>query len=190
MLPPIGIKNALLSKPPPSEYAKKTWVEGQAKTFPMLCMRPARCRGLPILLLHPIFARYRWLSKKTLPNTAEAKVSLRVAGELCNTMVDHFESEDDRRRAFFRATKPLFSLWTTTKEHKSQGVGMFTRTDMAILTNETTIALIEIKNHKSGGEVYLQACRRYEIRTEELVDENPTFLERGAPAFLLCLNGE
>lgn len=180
MLPPIGIKDALLSKPPPSEYAKKTWVEEQARTFPMLCMRPARCRALPILLLHPIFARYRSLSKKTLPNTAEAKVSLRVARELCNTMVDHFESEDDRRRAFFRATKPLFSLWTTT----------FTRTGMAILTNETTIALIEIRNHKSGGEMYLQVCRGYEIRTEELVDENPTFLKRCAPAFLLCLNGE
>ena len=190
MLPPIGIKAALLRKPAPSEYAKKTWVEEQNKAYPMLCMRPVRCRGLPISLLHPIFATYLSLSKKTLPGTPKAKVLLHVARELCNTMGDHFESEDARRGAFLGATEPLFSEWITSKEHMSQRIARPTRTDSIISENGTTMALIEITNHKTGGEVYLRACRGYEITTEELVDQNPNFLKCGAPAFLLCLNGE
>ncbi len=72
----------------------------------------------------------------------------------------------------------------------SQGVTSYTRTETAISVGGTTMVLIEIKNGKIGGEVYMQACRGYEITTEELVEKNPTFLAQGAPTFLLCLSGE
>ena len=61
----IGLKDTLLSKPSPSDYAK-TWVDCQEKTHPILCIRPVACCGLPIFLLHPVFATYLSLSKKPL----------------------------------------------------------------------------------------------------------------------------
>ena len=153
-------------------------------------MRPVLCRGLPIFLLHPVFTTYLSLSKKALPAIIEARKALHVARALCNSMGDDFDDEDARRHAFLQATKPLFSQWITNKEAMSRGVAAYTRTDTTISVNGTTMALTELKNGKTGGEVYMQACRRYEITTEELAEKNPKFLERGAPTFILCLNGE
>ena len=153
-------------------------------------MRPVTCRGLPISLLDPVFATYLSLSKKTLPATPGANAALYAASQLCNTMGNHFDSEGARRRSFLEATEVLFSQWTTMKGSVSQGAVTYTRTDTTISVDGTTMALIEMKNGKTGGEVYMQACRGYEITTEELVEKNPTFLKQGAPTFLLCLNGE
>ena len=153
-------------------------------------MRPVTCRGLPIFLLHPVFATYLSLSKKSLPATTEANHALHVARALCNTMANYFNTEDARRRAFLQATKPLFSQWITNEESISQVVAAYTRTNTTISVNGTTIVLIEMKNGKTNGEVYMQACRGYEITTEELEEKNPHFLKHGAPAFILCLNGE
>jgi len=153
-------------------------------------MRPVTCRGLPISLLDPVFATYLSLSKKTLPDTPGAHAALHAARQLCDTMGNHFDSERARRHSFLEATRSLFSQWTTVKESMSQGVAAYTRTDTAISVDGTSMVLIEMKNGKTGGEVYMQACRGYEITTEELVEKNPMFLEQGAPTFLLCLNGE
>ena len=148
------------------------------------------CRGLPISLLDSVFATYLSVSKQTLPSTPEADVALSTARRLCKTMGNHFNSEPARRGSFLEATEDLFSQWATIKETMSQEATAYTRTEMTISVDGIAMVLIEIKNGKAGGEVYMQACRRYEISTEELVKKNPTFLEQGAPTFLLCLNGE
>ena len=148
------------------------------------------CRGLPISLLDSVFATYLSVSKKTLPSTPEAAAALYTARELCITMGDHFDSEPDRRSSFINATKALFSQWATTEESTSQGVTTCTRTNMTISVDGIAMVLMEIKNGKFGGEVYMQASRRYEINTENLVKKNPTFLQQGAPTFLLCLSGK
>ena len=153
-------------------------------------MRPVMCRGLPISLLDSVFATYLSISKKTLPSTPEAAAALCTARQLCKTMGNHFDSEPARRSSFLKAIEALFSQWATIKGSMSQGVTTYTRTDMSISVDGIAMVLMEIKNGKIDGEVYMQACRGYEISTEELVKKNPTFLEQGAPAFLLCLNGE
>jgi hypothetical protein len=191
MLLSLDIKTILLTKPPPSEYAKaKGWVEFQNHPNPMLCMRPVKCRGLPIFLLHPVFAEYLSLSKKVLPPTDKAKIALKAARTLCNTMGNYFENEKTRRSAFSKAIKPLFSEWLAQKEVTAQGSTASTRTDSTISVYGITIVLTEIKNGKNGGDAYMQGSRGYEINTQELSEENPNFLACGAPTFICCLNGQ
>ena len=66
----------------------------------------------------------------------------------------------------------------------------YTQNDMTISVNGTIMLLIEMINGKTGGEVYMQACRGYKIATEALVEKNTNLLACGAPTFLLCLNSE
>ena len=180
----------MLSKPPPSDYAEaKNWAALQILPNPMLCMRPVKCRGPPIFLLHPVFAEYLSLSKEALPATPEARTALKVARELCNTMGNYFDGEKARRDSFLQTIHPLFSRWITTKVATSQGVKASTRTDATISVDGITMALTEIKNGKKG-DAYMQASRGYEVVTEELAKTNSNFLARGAPMFISCLNGE
>ena len=128
----------------------------------MLCMRPVKCRGLPIFLLHDAFAKYISLSKEALPATREARIALQVARVLCDTMGNHFDDKVARRGAFLRAIHPLFRKWTMAKEVTSQGATASTQTDASISVNETTMVLIEVKNGKNG-DAYMQdrtsSCR-------------------------------
>jgi hypothetical protein len=151
----------------------------------MLCMRPVKCRGLPIFLLHPVFAKYLSLGKKALPPTQEAEISLQVARTLCNTMGDYFETEKDRKEAFLRAIRPLLSRWVMGI---SEGATAATGSDMTVSIQGVTMLLNEIKNTKQG-DPYMQASRGYEIATEALTKTHPNVSGRGAPAFLACLNG-
>ena len=106
----IGIKSIILSKPPPSDYAEaKNWPALQNLPSPMLCMRPVKCCGPPIFLLHPVFAEYLSLSKEALPATPEARTALKVARALCNTMGSYFDDEKARRDSFLQTIHPLFS---------------------------------------------------------------------------------
>ena len=187
----LDIKATLTSKPPPSEYANaKSWVDLQNLRNPMLCMRPVKCRGLPISLLHSVFARYLSLSKDPLPATRPARVALQAARALCNTMGNYFVKESVRRRAFLETIQPLFSRWVmtmeATSESESEGATPSTQTDTIISINGTTIVLTGIKSGKKNGDAYMQASRAYEIATEEAT---PNWLARGAPAFICCLDG-
>jgi hypothetical protein len=125
--------------------------------LPMLCMRPVTARGLPISLLDSVFATYLSISKKTLPATPGADAALFAARQLCSTMANHFDSEADRRSSFLEATEDLFSRWATIEESMSQGVTACTNTTISVYG--TAMVLIEMKNGKTGGEVYMQACR-------------------------------
>jgi hypothetical protein len=99
----LDIKDILLRKPPPSDYAKvKNWAVLQKLPSPMLCMRPVKCRGPPIFLLHRVFAKYLSLSKEALPATPEARIALHVARALCNTMGNYFDDQNARRDAFLQ----------------------------------------------------------------------------------------
>lgn len=151
-------------------------------------MRPVKCRGLPIFLLHHVFAKYILLSKEALPPNREARLALQVARKLCGTMGNHFNDEVARTGAFLRALQPLFGQWTMAKEVMSQESMASTRIDTTISVKGTTMVLIEVKNGKNG-DAYMQASRRYEVTTESLTEQNPIFLSRGAPTFIACLNG-
>ena len=154
----------------------------------MLCMRPVKCRGLPIFLLHDVFATYISLSKKALPPTQDARNALQAARELCGTMGNHFDDEVTRRGAFLRAIRPLFWQWTMPNEVTSQGATASTWIDTTISVNGTAMMLTEVKNGKNG-DAYMQGCRAYEVITETLTETNSIFLSRGAPTFIACLNG-
>ncbi|PVF96185.1 hypothetical protein CPB86DRAFT_816556 [Serendipita vermifera] len=187
------IKDTLLRKPPPSEYAiARNWADLQQLPNPMLCMRPVECRGLPIFLLHSVFAQYCSLSKKMLPATREAGIALQVARTLCNTMGNYFDGESPRRTAFIQAIEPLFSRWMTINEATAQGIKASTRTDASILEKEKGVVMVltEIKNGKVTGDAYMQASRGYEINTETLKEKHRDFLACGAPTFICCLEDE
>ena len=166
----------------------KNWAYLQDLPNPMLCMRPVKRRGLSIFLFHSVFAKYLSLSRTALPATIQARTALHVAGALCNTMGDYFDDEGVRRHAFLQAIKPLFSEWITTKEATSKGAATSTRADVTISINGTAMVLIEIKNGKNG-DAYMQACREYEITTQELTEKNPNVVTCSAPTFILCLSG-
>ncbi|CAG8692906.1 4756_t:CDS:2, partial [Acaulospora colombiana] len=175
-------------KPPPPEYATaRNWADSQQLLNPMLCMRPVKCRGLPIFLLHGVFAQYLSLGKQPLPVTREARIALQVARTLCNTMGDYFDEESTRKTTLFRTIKPLFARWMAGNGIMSQET---TETEGAILERGIPMVLTEIKNGKESGDAYMQASRRYEVHTEALREQDPDFLACGAPTFLCCLNGE
>jgi hypothetical protein len=153
-------------------------------------MRPVKCRGLPIFLFHSVFAQYILLSKKALPAISEARTALQVARRLCNTMGDYFVDEPTRTKKFIKIIKPLFSRWMTTTEVTSQGTTAPTRTGATISEKGTIMVLTEIKNGKSSGDPYMQACRGYEINTEALSKKKPNLSACGAPTFICCLNGQ
>jgi hypothetical protein len=152
-------------------------------------MRPVKCRGLPIFLLHSVFTTYVSLSKEPLPATREASVALQAARALCDTMGNYFIDEFARRDVFLQTVKPLFSRWVTTTEATTEGATASARIDLTISINETIMVLTEIKNGKQNGDAYMQASRGYEMATEALVEGNPNWLAHGAPTFLCCLDG-
>ena len=90
-------------------------------------------------------------------------------------MANYFNTKGARRHAFLQAAKPLLSQWIMNEGSMLQRVPAYTRTDTTIPVNGTTMVLMEIKNGKTGGEVYTQACRGYKIATEELVEKNTNF---------------
>jgi hypothetical protein len=152
---PLDIKVTLLSKPPPSDYAKaESWTDLQKLAKPMLCMRPVKCRGLPIFLLHSVFATYLSLSKEPLPATRPARFALKAARALCDTMGDYFVNELARRDAFLQTVEPLFSRWVTAPEAMSEEATEqeasldeaieSTRTCMTIPINETVMVLTSV----------------------------------------------
>ncbi|CAG8775653.1 3405_t:CDS:1, partial [Acaulospora colombiana] len=150
------------------------------------------CRGLPIVLLHQVFAQYLSLSKQALPATREARIALQVARELCDTMRDHFKDENARRDKFVRVIQPLFSLWMPLHEVTAEGNTASMRTDATIsakVAKGVNMVLTEIKNGKNSGDPYMEASRRYEINTEALTEEHSDFLNCGAPTFICCLIG-
>ncbi len=155
----------------------------------MLYMRPVKCRGLPIFLLHPVFSRSLSLRKEALPATHEVRTALHVARALCDTMGDYFDDKIARRDAFLQAIDPLFSQWITTKEATSQGATGSMRTDVTISVNGIVLVLIEIKNERER-DAYMQASRGYEVITEASQEKFLRFLARGAPAFISCLNNQ
>jgi hypothetical protein len=186
----LDIKAVLLNKPPPSDYTKaKSWADAQNPPNPLLCMRPVNCRGLPIFLLHSVFAAYLSLSREPLPATGEARVALQAARALCNTMANYFIDEPARTHVFLQAINPLFSRWATTAEATSEEATASTRTDVTISIHGTIMVLAEIKNGKKNGDAYMQASRGYEIVTEALRKGNPDWLAHGAPAFICRLDG-
>ena len=71
----------------------------------MLCMTPVKCRGPPIFLPHPPFATYVSLSMKALTTMLEARIGLRPARALRDTMANHLHNERARKESFLQATR-------------------------------------------------------------------------------------
>lgn len=95
------LEDTLSTKPSPSEYAiSSVWKDCQARPNPILCLRPSDNMGLPLTLLHQIFAKFQTLRLRPLPNSTLGAHSPFVALRLCRCTGDGYEDKDARGDAF------------------------------------------------------------------------------------------
>ncbi|KAG8905644.1 hypothetical protein FRB99_008485 [Tulasnella sp. 403] len=93
----------------PSTFCKGEWVGQQKRPAFINCLRPRERSGLPLKLLHPMFAKFSTLIEGD-PNYSDSKFTLaeKVATELCHEMPQNFDSEDFRLEKFSSIVLPLF----------------------------------------------------------------------------------
>jgi hypothetical protein len=91
--------------PSASEYAKpKIWPQWQQRSTAILNLRPSDKQGLPLSILHPVFARFR----VTVQQEPRTGIALHTAYNLCIEMANSFENEKARREEFETCIKPFF----------------------------------------------------------------------------------
>ena len=184
------------AKPPPNEFAdSKIWRVYQEKPNPILCLRPANKKGLPIPLMHKVFCDFtRHFHDPALDeHTADY---LLMADKLCEEMPSAFDSEDARRVAFETIFRPLdedltqhleYHLSANVSNSKVRESGARPDVAKSIPWTEGTLVLMLEEFKSENGDTYMQICRSYEVlcgspNVEPLV-------KLGNPVFLLCVLG-
>ncbi|KAG9046088.1 hypothetical protein FS842_001002 [Serendipita sp. 407] len=174
----------------PSTFAKSAqWVYTQAGPAGIDCLRPANRSSLPISLLHPAFATFKYILTQPMPRNDSAVKATRTAWKLCTTMADHFQDENARKTALFTQLRPLF----TDRALFSASFGS-ADPDGALVNSDGSIdAVVELKNEPgAAGDVYMQCARSFDaLATSQLQDKQGA--ERSAfvisvdgPSLLIC----
>ncbi len=183
---PILVLRAEIYKPlSPSSFSKSSgWTHQQNRPAFINCLRPVERSGLPLNLLHPLFAKFLTLIEGA-PDSTDSNFILaqQVAARLCQEMPEAFDSEEARLKTFRRIVLPLF-----------KDVGVFGRiqigsgaTDLGIRTSYGVILLGEGKNEPGGGagDPYMQVAASYDAWAR--IDDNP---QTGSPCFVICVDGK
>lgn len=180
--------------PPPSSYAKHTvWVDWQTRADAILCFRPNDKKGIPLCVLDDVFREFQHQATAPLPATTDAAQAMSAAFDLCRTMPDNFAEETDRSKAFDKCLEPIFQrdLWRKqvpiTPDEEVHGAVV----DRIYALDGVILIIREDKVEPgTGHDVYMQLVRDYQLFVKESREQDPTFFERGAPVFLLCLLGK
>ncbi|PVF91268.1 hypothetical protein CPB86DRAFT_366083 [Serendipita vermifera] len=180
-------------KPPPCEFADyKQWRIHQEKANPILCLRPADQKGLPLPLMHPAFCTFTRHLHEPLLDEHTPKY-LTMADKLCQVMPSAFNSEAARRDAFEAIFQPLDDTLEQHVEYslsanaliKTQEPGARPEVAKPILKGLLVLTLREFKLEE--GDAYMQICRAFEVLSDR--PKSKLLLKFGNPMFLLCVLG-
>ncbi|KAG8941592.1 hypothetical protein FRC04_004173 [Tulasnella sp. 424] len=165
---------AEIQKPlPPSSFSRSSkWVHQQNGAAFINCLRPPECSGLPLNLLHPLFAEFLARIEGPPPDGSDPKFILaeQVATELCQEMPRHFDTEDGRLSEFVRIVTRLFKGTGSFSRQFPVGSG---RADLVLQCTPVGPVLVgEGKNEPGGscGDPYMQVAASYDAWARE-VDE-------------------
>ncbi|KAG8968914.1 hypothetical protein FRC05_001282 [Tulasnella sp. 425] len=182
---------AEIQKPlPPSSFSRSSkWVHQQNGAAFINCLRPPECSGLPLNLLHPLFAEFLARIEGPPPDGSDPKFILaeQVATELCQEMPRHFDTEDGRLSEFVRIVTRLFKGTGSFSRQFPVGSG---RADLVLQCTPVGPVLVgEGKNEPGGscGDPYMQVAASYDAWARE-VDEKLQ-IDSGCPCFVLCVDG-
>ncbi|KAG9014921.1 hypothetical protein FRB90_005065, partial [Tulasnella sp. 427] len=136
-----ALKAEIFKPSPPSTFAHaKKWVPQQEGPAFINCLRPPHRRGLPLKLLHPLFARFSALLQGPPPDYSDSQYVTAEAAAiaLCQEMPKSFESEQERFKEFRMNVCELFNA-----RLDEVGVGDSTaRADFGILSGSPAALIL------------------------------------------------
>ncbi|KAG8946581.1 hypothetical protein FRC04_011559 [Tulasnella sp. 424] len=176
---------------PPSAFARCShWVRQQKGPAFINCLRPPERSGLPLNLLHPLFAEFLDLIEGSPPDGSDPKFILaeRVAIELCQEMPRHFDTEGNRLDEFERIVTRLFEEIGSFSKEFPVGSG---RADLVLKMSFPVGAVLigEGRNEPGGscGDPYMQVVASYDAWARQ-VKQTPR-IDAGCPCFVFCVDG-
>ncbi|PVG02992.1 hypothetical protein CPB86DRAFT_696255 [Serendipita vermifera] len=171
----------------PSKFAKSSgWVTVQHGPAGIDCMRPPERTGLPIALLHSVFANFIHVINQPMPSKIEFTDAYKTAWQLCQTMPHHFKDEKQRKTSF-EETISLF-LYNEFPEFTQKRLGQAEPDGLMLAPDGSVVCIMEIKHEPgSAGDVYMQSSCSYDaIARQNSKDEKGKL---GHPALILCIDG-
>jgi hypothetical protein len=169
----------------PSLFAKSAgWTLGQSGPAAINCLRPADRSGLPISLLHPAFANFRFILAQPMPSNGDAAKAMAAARRLCTMMPDHFKDEAARKDVLFKELEPLFVnghlISVSYRSVNPDGI-------LFNIDRVPTIVL-ELKNEPgAAGDVYMQCARSFDAVAIQRLGNRK---EAEFVAFVVAVDGE
>ncbi|KAG8906705.1 hypothetical protein FRB99_006303 [Tulasnella sp. 403] len=168
----------------PSSFCRGEWVGQQKRPAFINCLRPRERSGLPLKLLHPMFAKFSALIEGD-PNYSDPKFILaeQVATELCHEMPQNFGSEDFRLKKFSSIVLPLFDEIGTLDR---TAIGAC-QADFGLKIRGIGLVLVgEGRNEPGGGagDPYMQVAASYDAHARRR--SNAT---NGCPCFVISVDG-
>jgi hypothetical protein len=189
----VALKELLLAAhepkkamPVPSAFGKH-WEEAQEGPDAILCLRPAKRQGLPLITLHEAFLCFANELKK--PLTATDADALSAAWRLSSSMAKSYDgNEQERRDAFNRALDPFIPEESWLPEIVlGEMPGMSGRIDGALLDLD---ALREDKGEPgSQGDPYMQIARGFQAFVMWKQSQDSRHGKAGVAKFLVVLFG-
>jgi len=178
--------------PEPPAYAhQEIWHVWQKKDTAILNLRPPTNRGLPIEILHPVFASFVHDVRLMHPNEwALENDANQVSIALCEAMAYNFENEGTRCAKLTDLLCHL-GLRLQNEFHIARALPLEThsaRPDLCLSAQGKTVLLGEIKQEFETGDPYMQTSRSYQALVHHLVSQERA--SDGVPCILLAVCGQ
>ncbi len=169
----------------PSSFCKSSgWVRQQHGPAFINCLRPIERSGLPLNLLHPLFAEFTALIEGA-PDYTDYNIIFaeRAATVLCQEMPQAFDSEETRLEKFRDIVSPLFKDVVILDGIKIGSANA----DRGIREYNGLILVGEGRNEpgEGAGDPYMQIAASYDAWAR--LEDNP---QTGSPCFLFCVDGK
>lgn len=198
----VDLKKAIASiRLPPSQYADSTiWTTEQEKHSDILCLRPPERKGVPIPTLHEAFLRFQQEAGMPFQESLETNNAARAADALSCLMGNSYKDDTDRTRDFNECFSPIYNSYSwyilpyvyNTSEECGGRIGSASFPDHP----PSVVNILRQDKVEPGfdGDAYMQVARGYHMYVKDIgrtsSPERKAALDRGAPMFLLCVQGE
>ncbi|PVG02114.1 hypothetical protein CPB86DRAFT_822985, partial [Serendipita vermifera] len=172
--------------PSASTYANTShWHYWQDQKTAVFNLRPKKNQGLPLCILHPVFARFVSNYGNSLPNDSRVAIFDYVAHTLCSSMSEKFTDDTQRTARFLDDIEPLLSGFETqvsiVSNHRLDASS--SQADVAL----DGIILGQIKHEASSGDPYMHISRCYQAQVHNYLARKVR--NDGFPHLLICILG-
>lgn len=186
-----------LTYPPSADsYAQSTiWPIWQKQSTAILNLRPSQNQGLPLSILHTIFAEFRAFMAEPPPKTDSLPAAYCAAQNLCSKMADSFRDDEARQNEFQNRLMQFLGHHLDFINDFTIDPGLNERdtsiADSAICWGFSLVGMGVFTCDIGEGDAYMQVSRIYQswINRRRYVASRSSFLAAGAPMVLICVMG-